>query len=148
MWAERRTTVRGAAGGLAEALALWVHVDPGSGRPRPLSAPQVDVWGASAEGRRVRARLQHGDPQPDAAEHPWWFRATDLDVAGHVNNAAYWAVVEEHATATFAEVEYRGAALAGEAVVRRDGERLWVCAPDGAVHASFALRRQALTVNA
>jgi acyl-ACP thioesterase len=142
MWAERRTTIAGSAGGAAEAIALWVHVDPGSGRPRPLDADQVAVWSSSAGERRVRARLQHPDPPAGAATAPWRFRRADLDVADHVNNAVYWTVLEEDvdpgaAPPASAEVEYRGAALAGEALVRRDGDRWWVCHPDGTVHASI-----------
>ncbi len=139
MWAERRTTIAGAL----EATALWVHVDPGSGRPRPLDAGQLAVWGPSAGDRRVRARLTHGDPPEAADSRPWRFRAGDLDVAGHVNNAAYWTVVEEDLRRLegplAAEVEHRGAALDGDAVVRRDGDRWWVCAPDGQIHASFVV---------
>jgi acyl-ACP thioesterase len=120
-----------------------VHVDPGSGRPRPLDAGQLAVWGPSAGDRRVRARLTHGDPPEAADSRPWRFRAADLDVAGHVNNAAYWTVVEEDLRRLegplAAEVEHRGAALDGDAVVRRDGDRWWVCAPDGQIHASFVV---------
>ena len=54
-----------------------------------------DVYTPTAAGRRVRARLTHGDPPGDAARLPWMMRFVDFDVLGHVNNAAYWAVVEE-----------------------------------------------------
>ena len=144
LWAERRTTVRGAEGGRVEASRCGCTSTP-TGRPRPLSDPQLDVWGASAEGRRVRARLQHAGPPPDAAVMPWRFRVADLDVAGHVNNAAYWTVLGDHATPAAAEVEYRSAALAGDAVVRRDGDRL-VGATDGTVHASFVMAACLMTV--
>ena len=139
MWAERRTTI---AGGAVEATALWVHVDPDSGRPRPLSDEQLALWRSSAGDRRVRARLSHPEPPDDAGTRDWRFRAADLDVAGHVNNAAYWTVVEEDlgdvTTPVVFEVEHRGAAAAGDALVRTSEDRWWVCGDDGEIHASLA----------
>lgn len=150
MWAERRTTVRSETGGHVEATALWVFLDPESGRPRPLPPDQLAVWSQSAGDRRVRARLHHDDPPPGAPGTPWRFRAADLDLAGHVNNAAYWEVLEDDLAAAgsvaqpvIAEVEHRGAAPAGAAVVKRTQERWWVCATDGAVHASITLTMDA-----
>ena len=142
MWAERRTLIAGGAGASAEAVALWVYVDRDSGRPRPLDDDQVAVWASSAGDHRVRARLSHPDPPPEAVEAPWHFRRADLDVADHVNNAVYWTVLEEDLDPgadppAAAEIEFRGAALAGDARVRRDGHRWWVCHPDGTVHASL-----------
>ena len=53
------------------------------------------------------------DPAGSTAE-PWPLRFTDFDLLGHVNNAASWAVVEEHLAAVStlrppyrAELEYR-----------------------------------------
>ena len=43
----------------------------------------------------------------------WPLRATDIDVVGHVNNAAYWAAVEDelarrgHPRVHRAEIEFR-----------------------------------------
>lgn len=144
MWAERRTTIAGERGGAVEATALWVFVDPESGRPLPLEPAQVAAWGTSAAGRRVRARLTHDDAPAEAPATPWRFRRADLDVADHVNNAAYWEVVEEdleiaREAALVAEVEHRGAADAGEAVVRRGQDRWWICSTTGATHASIRL---------
>ena len=34
-------------------------------------------------------------PPPDGERRPWTFRATDIDVAGHVNNSHYWEPLEE-----------------------------------------------------
>jgi acyl-ACP thioesterase len=150
MWAERRTTVTGERGGQVEATALWVFLDAGTGRPQPLPPDQLAVWAESAGDRRVRARLHHDDPPADAPGTPWRFRASDLDVAGHVNNAAYWEVLEDDLAAAgsvpepvVAEVEHRGAASAGVAQVRRAQERWWVCAPGGSVHASITLTMDA-----
>lgn len=136
LWAQRRTTIRGAHGALVEAVALWVHLDPATGRPRPLSSLQLALWEPSTRGREVRARLGHPAAPPDAPASSWAFRAADLDVAGHVNNAAYWTVAEEALAGTtltvpfIGEIEHRAAALAGPATVRRAGPLTWI--EDGA----------------
>jgi acyl-ACP thioesterase len=143
--AERRSTVRGNEGGLVEAVALWVHLDPVGARPRPMAEGFEAVYGPSAAGRRVRARLRHrGEPPPDGRAAPWRFRAADLDLADHVNNAVYWQALEEElvgdgAREPFdAEIEHRAPADVGEAALVRDGETLWIAAADGAVLASVA----------
>ncbi|MCC5952766.1 MAG: hypothetical protein JJU45_11795 [Acidimicrobiia bacterium] len=121
-WAERRVQVAGSRGAAIDVAMLWVHVDPSSGRPVPLTDEFRSRFGEAAQGREVTARLRHGDPHDivgeatDGAEvhaasggsegagsehgglveqRPWPLRATDLDVWGHVNNAASWAAVEE-----------------------------------------------------
>jgi acyl-ACP thioesterase len=147
MWAQRRTTVATAAGGLVEAVALWVHLDPVSLRPIPFAPQELEIYGASAAGREVKARLRHPGPPQDAASRPWHFRATELDVADHINNAAYWAVLEDELlagpepAAIDVELEFRTPAQPGEHAVRSAGAQRWVVAAGGAVHASFRLDR-------
>jgi acyl-ACP thioesterase len=93
----------------------------------------------------VSARLAHpGEPAPEAVPRPWGFRGADLDLAGHVNNAVYWQVVEEELVAEepsgglVAEIEHRAAADAGPAeVLSADGMR-WIVAA-GEVVATLAL---------
>jgi acyl-ACP thioesterase len=143
--AERRTTVRGDEGGLVEAVALWVHLDHSGARPRPMAEGFEAVYGPSAAGRRVRARLRHrGEPPEDAAPAPWRFRAADLDLADHVNNAVYWQVLEEELAADGArepfdaEIEHRAPGDVGEAAIVRDGHMLWIADGNGEVLASLA----------
>ena len=145
--AERRSTVRSDDGGLVEAVALWVHLDPVGARPRPMPEGFEAVYGPSAAGRHVRARLRHrGEPPADGQSAPWRFRAADLDLADHVNNAVYWQALEEDlvgdgAREPFdAEIEHRAPADVGEAALVRDGEMLWITAADGVVLASWPLR--------
>jgi acyl-ACP thioesterase len=155
--AERRSTARGDEGGLVEAVALWVHLDPDGTRPRPMPSGFDDVYGPSSAGRRVRARLRHRGPATDAARVvPWRFRAADLDLADHVNNAVYWEALEEALAADHspesldhrraadrspepldAEIEHRAPGDAGEASVLLDGRMLWITAPNSEVIASF-----------
>ena len=146
--AERRSTVVVAGGEgepAVEALALWVHLDPDGAHPRPLPEGFETVYGATAAGRRVRARLRHpGEPPAGAPAAPWRFRAADLDIAGHVNNSVYWQVVEEElvarepAAGVDVEIEYRAAGDVGDAVVLAGEEMRWIAA-DGDVLATVRL---------
>ncbi|HEX7299724.1 MAG TPA: acyl-ACP thioesterase domain-containing protein, partial [Solirubrobacteraceae bacterium] len=147
LWAERRSTVRGEQGGLVEAVALWVHLDPDGARPRRVPPGFEAVYGPSAAGRRVRARLrQRTAPPKDAARAPWRFRAADLDLADHVNNAVYWQALEEHLRGDApvpepldAEIEHRAPADIGEATVMRADQRLWIAGADDEVLATLAV---------
>lgn len=143
MWAERRTRIDGDGGGEVEVVSLWVHLNPMTGRPTPLTDEEIGVWGESTVGRKVTARLRH--PSPDGAEDgfAWSFRRTECDLAGHINNAAYLQPLEEELLqgkdpeSLDVEIEYRSPAQAGDKVVlRRDGRR-WITSPDGETHASL-----------
>jgi acyl-ACP thioesterase len=146
MWAERRTTITG-DGAHVEAVALWVRVDEERGRPIPPGEACVRLYEESAGGRRVKARLRHPAPPPDAARSSWRFRAAELDMAEHINNAAYWTVVEEELLAGAeptwfdGEIEFRAGAQAGEATVLADGDRRWILGPDGELSASVMISR-------
>ena len=94
-WAERRTEIATAGVHAIAATAIWVHVDPERGVPRPLPPDFDAVWGAGARDRSVSARLRHEPPPAFSRGTPWPLRAVDVDIVGHVNNAAYWAPVEE-----------------------------------------------------
>ncbi len=142
MWAERRTTIS-APGGEVEAVAVWIHLDRESLRPKPFSPREFEVYGEAAGGRQIKARLRHPVPGPDAVRTPWTFRATDADIADHVNNAAYWQPLEERLLAgpeptdIDAEIEFRAPAQPGPAEVLSEGERMWIAAPSGELHASL-----------
>jgi acyl-ACP thioesterase len=94
-WAERRVSVVGAQGDGAEASTLWVYVDLATGRPARLPEGFHGLFGTAAGGRAVTARLTNGAPPATVERRRWPLRVVDFDVLGHVNNAAYWAVVEE-----------------------------------------------------
>jgi acyl-ACP thioesterase len=101
------------------------------------------LYGASAGSRKANFRLGHPGPPADATRSAWRFRASDIDIAGHVNNAAYWEPVEELFMETEepgsadVEIEYRDPAQPGDASILREGSTMWVTAADGAVHASI-----------
>jgi acyl-ACP thioesterase len=149
-WAERRTSVEGDRGGSIEAAALWVHVDAVTGRPKRLAKSFFDVYGEAAGGRTVHPRLAHGGPPDGQGREPWPVRFSDFDLLGHVNNAVYWAVVEECfdlCAPTTVTVEYRGGVDRGQhAEIVVNGPELWLLA-DGDVAASGRIdRSQGYTV--
>jgi acyl-ACP thioesterase len=145
MWAERRTSITGEVAGEVEVVSLWVHLDPVSGRPAPLTEAELAVWGESAGGRKVRARLRHPAPENTADSFPWSFRRTECDLADHINNAAYLQPLEEELLqdgdleSIDVEIEYRSPALAGEQLVLRRGARRWIVSPGGDTHASLII---------
>lgn len=151
-WAERTTTLASPSGAAVEARAVWAVVDRAAGRPARLPADFRAVYGPSAAGRTVPARLSH--PRPDGAGggRAWPLRAADFDVAGHVNNAVHWAAVEDVVAEAgwlpaVAEVEYRRPVLPGCApvlVTGHDEARAAAWLLDGeAVLASARLDRHA-----
>jgi acyl-ACP thioesterase len=144
LWAERSSLVSCAGEAVVDAVAVWVHLRRDGARPQPLPAGFDAVYGASAMGRRVRARLRHpAQPPPEAATRPWHFRRADLDLAGHVNNAAYWEALEDELVAREpeagldAEIEHRAPADAGAASVLSHGPMRWITDAAGAVVATL-----------
>jgi len=138
-WAERRTSLQGDGGARVEGVSVWVHVDMASGSPTRLGPTFHAAYDGAAEGRRVRASLLHPDPPDGSARRPWPLRFADFDVMGHVNNAAYWQVVEEILAEgrrasdnppgpSWAEVEYRQGVERGDEVTLAE-----VAADDGSV---------------
>ncbi|MEM9034237.1 MAG: acyl-ACP thioesterase domain-containing protein [Actinomycetota bacterium] len=136
-WAERRTSLIGADGGRVECSVLWVCVDEASMRPARVPPEFSEHYGAAARDRKVRARLQLPDPPDGAPRSTWPMRAVDLDVLGHMNNAAYWAPVEEEIARrgmrrrVRAELEYLSGIEPGEQVTvetcdHDGGFRLWL----------------------
>jgi acyl-ACP thioesterase len=153
MWAERRTTIRrpGQVESDVEAVALWVHLDPENWRPIPFSDHEFELYGAAAAERRVTARLRHPAPPPDGPRWPWRFRTTDLDIAQHVNNAAYWQPLEAEMLdgpepeTIDVEIEYRTPSQPGEKQVAGDGSALrpgarrWILNGEGEYSASILI---------
>jgi hypothetical protein len=73
--------------------------------------------------------------------------AADLDVAGHVNNAASWRTLEEElrdhpADAPLGvDLEHHGPVFRGTARVLADGPARWIAGEDGGVLVSAVLDR-------
>jgi acyl-ACP thioesterase len=94
-WAERRVSVSGAKGGRIESASLWVYVDLATMAPKRLDPSFVDLYGEAAGGRTIGSRLLLPGPVEEAERRRWVLRRTDFDILDHVNNAAYWIVLEE-----------------------------------------------------
>lgn len=145
-WAERRTTITSDAGAHVEAAALWVHLDPATGKPTPWGSEFAEFYLESTAGRTVSSRLALPKSPPEDGERnemPWSFRRTDLDPFDHVNNAAYLAVLEEALGAGVppaplrVDVEWRRPTQAGISlnVVETFGPAgmtIWITDDDGA----------------
>jgi acyl-ACP thioesterase len=94
-WAERRTNLALDGDVAIESTAIWVPVDQG-GRPQRLQPSFFEVYGESTAGRRVSGRVPGAGDVPEEAERrDWPLRRSDLDVVGHVNNAALWSAMSE-----------------------------------------------------
>lgn len=105
--AARRWSLSGDTGGSIEVDSVWIHLGP-DGRPARIGAG-FESYREAAQGRSASTRLTLPDPPADARRAPWPLRATDLDLMGHVNNAAYWKAVEDrlHGTGPDLRLPYR-----------------------------------------
>ncbi len=128
--ASRRYSLRGDRGGAVEAESVWIHLDQEL-RPLRLDEGFLEIYGPSAAGRRTSTRLTLPPPTVEP-ERDWPLRAVDVDRLGHVNNAAYWAAVEEVFAGRLggrlrAVMEYRRPIDLGERVrLAHDGALLWL----------------------
>ncbi|HET8980355.1 MAG TPA: acyl-ACP thioesterase domain-containing protein [Solirubrobacteraceae bacterium] len=151
MWAERRTDIVRADGGDGpapadvEAVSLWVHLDAERWRPSPLTDAEIRTYSGPGNDRKVTARLHHPAPPALDGGRAWIFRATECDIADHINNAAYWEPLEEELLASpdpqrlDAEIEYRAPAQPGAKRVLRAGDYRWIVGDADEVHASMRL---------
>lgn len=149
-WAERTTTLVGSDGSaLIQTTAVWVAIARDTRRPLPLLGEFFTIYGEATEGRRVSSRLSHpGPPRGADGARPWPLRATDFDVAGHVNNAVHWAAAEDALAGSdwlpsHAEIEYHRPTLPGQEphlLTHTDGDELdlWLVA-DSRTMASLRL---------
>jgi acyl-ACP thioesterase len=133
--AARRTTLTGDRGGRIEAEMIWIHLGRDL-QPERLGERFLTVYGPSAAGRKAPTRLVLPPPPAGARRLPWQVRSTDVDRLGHMNNAAYWAAVEEHwrdrlgAPARLV-LEYVKPIDRNEQVeVSQAGDRLWLVVGD------------------
>jgi acyl-ACP thioesterase len=141
--AERRTTIAG-DDARVETVSRWICMESDGSRPQRLEGEFREAYEESAGGRDANVRARHPEPPEDAERSPWSFRATDLDIAAHVNNSHYWAPLEEEYLAAGSEpvafdgeVEHRDPAQPGPAELLRSGAMRWIVGREGQFHASI-----------
>ena len=147
-WALRRTRFTDAVSGtaLVDTATVWVKIDGTTMRPARVGDGFRALYGESAGGRTMSARLVHDAPTAGGsgalAHSPWRLRFSDFDALGHVNNASGWEAVEEVMAAhrdlrpgpgvvLRAEVEHRRAIEPGAEVSmltrrRAEGVDVWL----------------------
>jgi len=139
----RRTSLHGDRGGRIAAEVTWIHLGPNM-QPERLDERFLAVYGESAAGQRAPTRFELPGPPNDATYFEWQVRATDVDRLQHVNNAAYWAPIEELFVSRLGEplratLEYRQPLDFGDLVdVRVAGDGVWFTV-GGHVHAAAIL---------
>lgn len=116
-WAERRTNISAHGELLVEAVGLWVPVDA-SGHPVRIQPSFHDVYGEAVQGRKVSGRVPAPQVADGATVIDWPLRRADLDIVGHVNNAAVWQAVTEVITSpvSWVSVIHHGAVESGHDV--------------------------------
>jgi acyl-ACP thioesterase len=143
---DRVTTFTGCDGQALSARAVWVCVDPGTGRSCPLPPGFHDRFPLPAARRRLSTRLHHAPPPASSRRDRWPTRASDFDVYGHMNNAACCAPIDEVLThvdrsrVERIEIEYRRPIQPAEALTTAvapfpGGIGVWLLV-DGDVRAS------------
>ena len=90
--AGRRWSLTGDAGGSIEVDSTWIHLGPDA-RPARIG-DGFDGYAEAAQGRTTSTKLTLAPPSLGELR-AWPLRITDVDRMGHVNNAAYWAAVEQ-----------------------------------------------------
>lgn len=93
-WAERRTNVYVNDELCVESVALWVPTDR-SGHPVRMRSSFFEVYGEAVKDRKVSGRVATPPLDEMATHRAWPLRRADLDIVGHVNNAALWQAVQE-----------------------------------------------------
>jgi len=137
--AGRRWSLAGDGGGAIEVDSVWIHLGPDA-RPTRIGEG-FDDYAKAAGGRAASTRLALEPPAGGKSRVPWPLRVTDLDVMGHVNNAAYWSAVEERLRERGPDVrrpyrarlDYRHPIDLGEEV------DLFEAAADGCLDVAFAV---------
>ena len=90
--AGRRWSLTGDAGGSIEVDSTWIHLGRDA-RPARIG-DGFDGYAEAAQGRTTSTKLTLAPPSLGELR-AWPLRITDVDRMGHVNNAAYWAAVEQ-----------------------------------------------------
>lgn len=87
-------------GGLIETESFWINVND-SGMPTRISDGGFEYLSSMTSEHRLRWKQFNDRTPPDSrngeivTDRPHTLRATDFDPLRHMNNSAYWAVLED-----------------------------------------------------
>ena len=100
-WCNKRVTIDAPGGALVETEGFWINVDGSTGMPTPLSEDFLARFSVPAVDHALHwRRMLAAPPSPNGAGTlrgtPFPLRAADFDWFSHVNNAAYWYVIEDY----------------------------------------------------
>lgn len=89
-------------GGLIECEAIWININPNTLMPSRISDDFMEGLRRTTDVDRLRWHpyLRPGDRDTAIEIHDYPVRFTDIDLFNHMNNAAYWSVVEDYLSAT------------------------------------------------
>ena len=98
-WCNKRVTIDAGSGALVETEGFWINVDGSTGIPAPLSEEFIARFSVPAADHKLHWRRML--PRPPVGDDPlqgtpFPMRAADFDWLSHVNNAAYWYVLEDY----------------------------------------------------
>lgn len=131
-WAERRTDLIVNEQTMIESASLWVPIDA-LGRIQRLRPSFLGAYGEAVAGRKVSGRVALAAVPDDGVRRAWPLRRSDLDILGHVNNAALWLALSEVAPGPLASASlvHHGSVEEGESVtmVTSPGH-LWLTVDD------------------
>ncbi len=136
-WAERRTNIYRGGELLIEAASLWVPINT-AGTPQRIPASFSEVYGEAMGGRKVSGRVRTSTPPDEARRAPFVIRVADLDIIGHVNNAAIWQSFAQvfRVPVRYAEIVHHGPLeIDHEVEMLWTADELWLLA-DGEVAVS------------
>jgi acyl-ACP thioesterase len=101
-WCEKRVRIDGRKGGLIESEAFWININSNTLMPSRISDDFMEGLRRTTDVHRLRwkAYLKPGARDDAIQIHDYPLRFTDIDLFDHMNNAAYWSVVEDYLSAT------------------------------------------------
>ncbi|MGA9871267.1 MAG: acyl-ACP thioesterase domain-containing protein [Rhodococcus sp. (in: high G+C Gram-positive bacteria)] len=96
-WSNMRVSISSGKGASVETEGFWINISATTGMPTRISDEALELLARTTDEHRLRWKAWLTEPAPAESHTDVHFplRATDIDSFNHVNNAAYWHVVEE-----------------------------------------------------
>ncbi|MDP0398152.1 acyl-[acyl-carrier-protein] thioesterase [Tsukamurella strandjordii] len=96
-WCNMRISLHDTAGGHVETEGFWIRFNADTGMPTHISDGGMEYLSKYVAETRLRWKALNTEPapEPSASDHEFALRTTDYDPFQHLNNAAYWQLVED-----------------------------------------------------